>query len=88
MRWQEEVTLTTYEMQWAVRYFTHKSIFWSGLQNSPAEHSTPDENNLSRLPDRAGALSYAKRKYSTWFQLAQKSDRTFKIVNNAYKSPL
>ena len=25
MRWQEEVTLTTYEMQWTVRFFLHKS---------------------------------------------------------------
>jgi hypothetical protein len=25
MRWQEEVTLTSYEMQWTVRFFLHKS---------------------------------------------------------------
>ena len=28
MRWQEEVTLTGYEMQWTVRYFLHMSHKW------------------------------------------------------------
>ena len=28
MRWQEEVTLTTYEMQWTVRYFRYRSQSW------------------------------------------------------------
>lgn len=79
MRWQEEVTLTTYEMQWTVRYFTNKSKFWSDDLRSPAYTSSTDN---------AGFLAYSKRKHSTWDQLALKSDRTFKIFNNAYKSPL
>ena len=29
MRWQEEVTLNTYEMQWTVRYFRHMNIKWT-----------------------------------------------------------
>jgi len=28
MRWQEEVTLTSYEMQWTVRYFGYMSRKW------------------------------------------------------------
>jgi hypothetical protein len=76
MRWQEEVTLTTYEMQWTVRYFTHKSKFWSDVLSTPAQPISP------------GAIAYSKRKHSTWNHLALKSDKTFKIFNNAYKSPL
>jgi hypothetical protein len=78
MRWQEEVTLTTYEMQWVVRYFAYKSKIWAEITASPAEH-----DNQS-----AGALAYAKRKRSTWDKLGNKSDRTFRAINNAYKSPL
>jgi hypothetical protein len=33
MRWQEEVTLTSYEMQWTVRYFLYMSRKWV-LQSS------------------------------------------------------
>jgi hypothetical protein len=29
MRWQEEVCLTNYEMQWTVRYFSHVSSKWN-----------------------------------------------------------
>jgi hypothetical protein len=84
MRWQEEVTLTTYEMQWTVRYFTHKSKFWSDALIPPAgPASLADVNAVD-----AGTLAYSKRKNSSWYQLALKSDRTFKIFNNAYKSPL
>ena len=28
MRWEEEVTLTSYEMQWTVRYFLYMSRKW------------------------------------------------------------
>jgi hypothetical protein len=28
MRWQEEVTLTTYEMQWTVAFFVYNSRKW------------------------------------------------------------
>ena len=74
MRWQEEVTLTTYEMQWTVRYFAYRSKNWS----RGAEH----------ISTSAGALAYAKRKQSSWEHLTRKSDRTFSAINNAYQSPL
>lgn len=89
MRWQEEVSLTTYEMQWTVRYFTHKSSFWLETQNKPAEPIlTSAELNLTSAKVNPGARAYAKRKESTWLRLALKSDKTFKIINKAYKSPL
>lgn len=78
MRWQEEVTLTTHEMQWTVRYFSYKSKNWSKILDTSAEH----------LGASTGALAYAKRKQSTWHILSLKSDRTFTVINNAYKSPL
>jgi hypothetical protein len=80
MRWQEEVTLTSYEMQWTVRFFYHKNRNWAdmvGITASDTGHS------LS-----AGAMAYALRKQAMWEQLAVRADRTFALLNNAYKSPL
>lgn len=70
--------MTTYEMQWTVRYFIYRQEKWAEAQVVEAEPRFVS----------AGALAYAKRKQSTWQQLAVKSDRTFRIINNAYKSPL
>ena len=92
MRWKEEVTLTTYEMQWTVRYFDFKSRLWAGSTHQDADSSSPvagpshqsaEENHIS-----AGVLAYRRRKQSTWLHLAKRSDRTFILINNAYKSPL
>lgn len=88
LRWQEEVTLTTYEMQWTVRYFIHKSKFWSEFLNTPATPARK-ESDFDNTPfTNAGTLAYSKRKHSTWYQLALKADKIFKVINNAYKSPL
>ena len=70
MRWQEEVTLTTYEMQWMVRYFKFMSRKWSDKADTLAESisipchvgNPPAEGNLSEL----GSIAYAKRKMSAW----------------------
>ena len=78
MRWQEEVTLITYEMQWTVRYFSYQSKIWSETL-----HLSPEN-----LPRNAGALAYAKRKQSSWRTHCVKTDRIFTLINNAYKSPL
>jgi hypothetical protein len=75
LRWQEEVTLINYEMQWTVRFFIHKSRSWAEIvdrANSP----------------KAGGLAYARRKHAMWEGLARKADRTFTLLNAAYKSPL
>ena len=86
MRWQEEVTITTYEMQWTVHYFIHKSNFWSEIQNTPATDGLTLEVNGNAPGMDVGSLSYAKQKHSTWYQFALKVDKTFKVINNAYKS--
>jgi hypothetical protein len=88
MRWNEEVTLITYEMHWTVRYFTHKSKVWSDVLSLPGTSLSPSDITSTSTQANAGALAYAKRKCSTWYQLAMKADRTFKIMNNAYKSLL
>ena len=82
MRWQEEVTLTTYEMQWTMRYFVNQCKNWFNIQETLAKGIT------SIASGGAGALAYAKHKHSTWHQLSVKLDRTFTVINNAYKSPL
>lgn len=78
MRWQEEVTLTTYEMQWTVRYFLHNCKSWDERARSLSEQEFQSP----------GSLAYAKRKASLWEKLGHKSDRSFRAINNAYKSPL
>ena len=88
MRWAEEVTLTSYEMQWTVRYFTQKSKSWAEIQNTLSGKVSSTDINLTEVRDYTGQLAYAKRKNATWFQLALKSDKAFKILNKAYKSPL
>jgi hypothetical protein len=74
-------------MQWTVRYFTHKSKFWSDNCDLPAgQGSLADEDTATLV--NVGAVAYSKRKHFTWDHLALKADRTFKNFNNAYKSPL
>ena len=87
MRWQEEVTLTAYEMQWTIQYFINKSEFWSNIKNIPADDPVSMNVDVMVPIDNSGALAYAKRKHWTWYQLAQKSDKTFRYINTAYKSP-
>ena len=78
MRWQEECTLTTYEMQWTVRFYCFKKNAWADALKHMADGGN----------DSASAQAYCKRKQWTWHHLSIKSDRTFSILNNAYKSPL
>jgi hypothetical protein len=71
MRWEEEVMLTTYEMQWTVAFFANNSDKW-----------------VMQLGSTAGAIAYAKRKHAMWKELAVRADRTFRLLNNAYKSTI
>lgn len=50
--------------------------------------TTEDSNVIADHIIGAGAAAYAKRKQSTWDHMALKSDRSFKYINSAYKSPL
>jgi hypothetical protein len=58
MRWQEEVTLITYEMHWAVRFFSRKSQIWANA------------GDKSGLPLKAGHAAYADRQNDMWKQIA------------------
>ncbi|KAF8806062.1 hypothetical protein BYT27DRAFT_7102812 [Phlegmacium glaucopus] len=71
-RWQEEVSLTGYEMQWTVRYFSFQSRSWAGVADATGN---------------AGHVTYAKRKRAMWEQLRVKADRIFRLLIDAYKSP-
>jgi len=76
MRWQEEVTLITYEMQWAVRFFARKGLLWANTVGT------------SGLPVKAGHAAYAGRQNDLWKQIAVRANHTFSYLNAAYKSPL
>jgi hypothetical protein len=71
MRWEEEVKLTTYEMQWTVAFFGYNSHKW-----------------VREVGSSAGAVAYANRKRVMWQNQAFSADRTFRLLNNDYKSPL
>lgn len=95
MRWQEEVTLTGYEMQWIVRYFQYMSGKWvlpqvntlfstgTGTQSSFGTGTGTGTPILS-----AGAVAYWNRKKSVWENVMKKADSSFKNCNPAYDSPL
>jgi hypothetical protein len=73
-RWHEEVVLVTYEMQWTVRYFLHKSHSWYEEAGGP---------NIS-----PGAQIYALRQWKIWKTLAQIMDKVFNNTTSHYQSPL
>jgi hypothetical protein len=58
MRWHEEVTLITYEMQWAIRFFSWKSLKWA------------NPSDKSGLPVKAGHAAYAEHQNDMWKQIA------------------
>ena len=73
-RWHEEVVLVTYEMQWTVRYFLHKSTTWSEAIADPSIFS--------------GAKAYAFRQANMWKKLADVADNVFKSMPSRYLSPI
>jgi hypothetical protein len=98
MRWQEEATLISYEMQWTVRYFANKGETWAEAYGTLADPCGTLAEACGTLAEacgtssegsrnNAGFIAYCKRKHSTWRHLAIKSDRTFSLINTAYKSP-
>lgn len=42
----------------------------------------------SQSGSTSGAVAYANRKHAMWQGLGVSADRTFKLLNKAYKSPL
>src|SRR6201999_682048 len=77
LRWQEELLLVTYEMQWVVRYFMHQSRMW----NERARVSA----GAGRHP---GVIAYAYRHQSIWDQRTHRADQTFRDMNPQNKAPL
>jgi hypothetical protein len=87
----------TYEMQWTVRYFLHRSGKWTPPQQSSmgtddgsahAGHtlvigSAGHIQNLS-----AGAKAYANRQHTTWHRFALTADQAFQSANSNYYSPM
>ncbi|KAM6490431.1 hypothetical protein JOM56_014104, partial [Amanita muscaria] len=73
-RWQEELLLVTYEMQWTVRYFLHQTTKWESALSHP--NITP------------GASAYASRQKMKWHKLTCRADKAFRSESRSYLSPL
>ncbi|KAF8799828.1 hypothetical protein BYT27DRAFT_7119262, partial [Phlegmacium glaucopus] len=87
MRWQEQVTLTSYEMQWTVRYFQYQSRSW--VVSDPGTDTGINTRAVSGTqPQSAGAVAYSQQKQAVWEDLMIRADRTFARFNLAYQSPL
>jgi hypothetical protein len=76
MRWREECIILRYEMQRTVRFFLHKSTYWT-------QALSPEGRELS-----PGAAAYAHRKVRMWCDLARYADQSYKNCNNHYQSVL
>ena len=61
MRWQEEVKLTTYEMQWTVSFFVHYSHKWEREPGSSAGHSAYFKRKQAMWQDLAISADRAFR---------------------------
>jgi hypothetical protein len=99
MRWQEQVKLVSYEMQWTVRYFFYKSQFWlispgiadvssSSTTGIVTGSSTVIHTGTGTSPLTPGAIAYRSRQQALWLDLAMKTNQLFSRVNKAYQSPL
>jgi hypothetical protein len=72
-RWQEELVLLTYEMEWTVKSFIQQS-------------QKPLASVSGNTPP--GPLAYAHRQHAKWQDLASSADKAFRSVNLNYKSPM
>lgn len=71
-RWEEELLLVKYEMEWTTRSFLYKTREWQDRFEEP---------NVD-----AGPKAYAARQSSQWWHMALDSDRLFGLANSEYKS--
>lgn len=69
-RWEEELLLVTYEMQWTVRYFIHYGNMWQ---------SALDDPNITE-----GAKAYATRQQTMWKTLAFRADKAFSTATGGH----
>ena len=69
-RWDEELLLVKYEMQWTTRSFLHKAREWEVRFEEP---------NID-----PGPKAYAARQSSQWRSLATDADQLFRSANSEY----
>lgn len=74
-RWNEELTLVGYEMDWTVRYYIRQSEVWK------------NRKSVAEVMADMGAAVYAARKAAMWMDMAVDSAGQFLAVNLLYKSP-
>lgn len=70
-RWQEELTLIRYEMEWTTRYFLHRAETW--------------QTQLGEKDLHAGPIAYAARQAAQWGDMALDAERAFRVINRDYK---
>lgn len=57
-------------MSWTVKHFRRQSKIWEGRVNDAAAHP--------------GARAYARRKMSTWWEMADIAEEQFRMTNPEY----
>ena len=72
LRWEEELLLVKYEMEWTTKSFLHKAQEWRDRFEEP---------NVNQ-----GPRAYAARQSSQWRRMAMDSDRLFRSANSEYIS--
>lgn len=87
-RWREEVTLTTHEMQWTVKYFLHQSRLWQEARTGTPSGTSSGTTGTRQTAIHPGNIAYSKRKQVAWKDLMIRADHTFALLNIAYQSPL
>ena len=73
-RWEEELLLVKYEMDWTTRSFLYKAGEWQDRFEEP---------NVD-----PGPKAYAARQSSQWRRIACDADQLFKSANADYTSPI
>ncbi|KAJ3491395.1 hypothetical protein NLJ89_g11346 [Agrocybe chaxingu] len=61
-RWEEELRLVHYEMEWTTRYFLHQAEEWKKFEDQADNHQD------------TGAMAYARRKRAMWLGLAHHAE--------------
>jgi len=87
------VTLTTYEMEWTVRYFLNMQEKWviKSVIDTGKNTVTGISINEAGAGSRGmtlGSMAYWNRKKAVWKDLVKKADSIFRFSNPAYQSPL
>jgi hypothetical protein len=70
-RWEEELLLNKYEMQWTIKYFLHQAGQWQ---------------DRFHIAENAGPKAYAARQSSQWRYWALEADGMFRSANSEYIS--